>query len=401
MTQPNLNDLFSVPLETFLADPYPFYHRLRSEAPVYWDERNRTWILTRHADVAAVLRDPRFLAVAPLGGSDPRFHVFRDVTRRWLIHLNPPEHTRLRALVNKAFLPRVVEQLRPHIEQTVKVLIDKVQAAGRIDLIADLAHPLPVVVITRMLGVSAKDDVNFQQWTDALSRGLEPADMLTEPILERANQAAQAFDDFFRGLIGSKRQQPSDDLLSGLIAVEDQGQCLSTDEIIALGMLLFIAGHETTVNLIGNGILALLRHPGQMALLRGAPDRLMKSAVEEFLRYDSSVQMTFRRTAADVELGGQTLRAGSDVQLVLGAANRDPEAFPNPDQLDVTRADNKHLAFGGGIHYCVGAPLARVEAQVAIRAMLTRLPGLRLASDTVDWRPIVGLRGLKALPLVF
>jgi cytochrome P450 len=395
-----LNALYDMPLEMFLADPYPVYHRLRLEAPVCWDERSRVWVLTHYADVSAALRDPRFLTPKPAAANDPRSADFNRIISGMTLFKDPPEHTRLRALINKAFLPRFVDQLQPHIERVADQLLDQAQAAGRLELIGDLAFPLPITVISLLLGIPVEDHQHMQEWSHALAAALEPSDMLSGAVLEHGNQAALSFEDYFRTLIAAKRGHIQDDLISSLIAAEEQGNRLSTDELIAMCVLLLFAGHETTVNLIGNGTLSLLRHPEQLALLRGNAD-LIKTAVEEFLRYESSIQYTSRLLAEDVTMHGHTLRQRSEVYLVLGAANRDPQQFADPDRLDITRQDNKHLAFGAGIHYCVGAPLARVEGQIAINTLLRRFPRLKLANGTIEWRPLTGFRGLRSLALTF
>jgi cytochrome P450 len=266
------------------------------------------------------------------------------------------------------------------------------------DVIADLAGPLPVTVIAVMLGVPPEDHQRFRAWSNALALTLEP--VLPAEVLYHAGQAVLELLDYFRSLVARKRAAPQDDLLSALIQAEEQGQRLSTDELLANAVLLLAAGHETTVNLIGNGTLALLRNPEQLALLRRSPG-LIKEAVEELLRYDAPVQIASRILAEDVNLDGRVLRKGSEVLPVLGAANRDPAQFPDPDRLDLTRQENRHLSFGGGIHYCVGAPLARAEAQIAFGQMVQRFANLKLAEGDLEWRPMAVLRGLKALPVTF
>jgi pimeloyl-[acyl-carrier protein] synthase len=383
----------------FRADPYPFYHLLRSAAPVYWEGSLGSWILTRYADVVAVLRDPRFVVgftAKALPMLLPRYEAMARMFQGWMLYQDPPEHTRLRTLVNKAFTPRVVEQLRPHMEQIVGDLLDQAQAHGSLELIADYAFPLPVTVIAQMLGVPAADRPLFKRWAQGLVGTLEP--FIPAEVLDHANQVTVEVLDYFRRLAAEKRRSPGDDLLSALIAAEEQGRQLSNDDVLSTCVLLLFAGHETTVNLIGNGTLALLRHPEQLGQLRANPD-LIKSAVEELLRFDSPVQLTGRVAMEDVVIDGQTIQAGQDVMMLLGAANRDPEQFTDPDRLDLGRSDNKHLAFGGGIHYCVGAPLARVEAQAALPALLQRLPELKLTTEQLEWKETLTLRGLKALPL--
>jgi cytochrome P450 len=390
--------LFNPLAPEFIADPYPFYHRLRAEDPVHQSPMG-FWVLTRYDDVAGMLRDPRFgrkgferLLAARFGeaGFDMSM-LFRD----------PPDHTRLRTLVSKAFTPRVVEQMRSHIQQIVDGLLEAVQPKGAMDVVADLAYPLPVTVICEMLGVPDDDRERFREWTVDIARSLDAIALPTGPeVIERGLAARHALAGYFRILIAERRRQPRGDLLSELIAAEEQGDRLTEGELMATILLLFVAGHETTVNLIGNGTLALLRHPDQLRRLRDDPS-LIPGAVEELLRYDGPVQRTGRSCSAEVELGGRTIPENSVVLGIIGAANRDPAVFPDPDRLDVARAENRHLAFGWGIHFCLGASLARLEGQIAFGTVLRRLPRLALATAAPEWRQASALRGLKALPVTF
>ncbi len=386
------------------ADPYPLYDFLRAWDPVHWSEEAARWILTRYADISAVLRDGRFSAdratqFMRLLGAEEREHLgaLEAGLARQLLFIDPPDHTRLRRLVNAAFTPRVVERMRARIQEIVDDLLDAVAPRGRMDVIADLAYPLPSIVIAEMLGVPPADRDRFKRWSDDLAAfiGLSPA--LVESA-RRAQGSMLEFADYFREIIAARRAQPGEDLLSALIAAEAQGDVLSEEELLANCILLLAAGHETTTNLIGNGLLALLRHPDALARLRREPD-LIRSAVEELLRYDSPVQATARLAKADVEVGGRTIQAGQGVVLLLGAANRDPEQFPDPHALDLARADNRHLAFGAGAHFCVGAPLARLEGQIAIGTVLRRFPDLRLVDAPLAWRESVAFRGLESLPV--
>ena len=385
-------------LPEFIENPFPVYHRLRSEDPVH-ESPMGFWVLTRYDDVAGMLRDARFgrkgfdtLLQARFGeaGFDLSM-LFRD----------PPDHTRLRALVSKAFTPRVVEEMRGRIQEIVDALLDRAQDVGRMDVIADLAYPLPLIVICEMLGVPTENRDLFRRWSVDIARSLDAIALPTEPeVIERGTAARHALADYFRGLIAERRRRPKADLLSDLIAAEEQGDKLTEGELMATVLLLFVAGHETTVNLIGNGTLALLRHPVELRALRADPG-LIGSAVEELLRYDGPVQRTGRMPNTDVALGGRTIPKGALVLGLIGAANRDPAHFPDPDRLDVTRGDNRHLAFGWGIHFCLGAPLARLEAQIAILALVRRLPRLALATARLEWRRASTLRGLTALPVTF
>ena len=394
--------LFNPLLPEFHADPYPFYKRLREKEPIHQSPLG-FWVLTRYEDCVAVLRDQRFgreefqqMLTAVYGDETekpalPRSMLFRD----------PPDHTRLRALVSKAFTPRMIETMREHIQEIVDRLLDRVQDAGRMDVIEDLAYPLPVTVICEMLGVPVDDHGSIRGWSAEIARSLDaiglPSD---EGIVERGRRSRRALADYFRRLVPERRARPQNDLLSGLLAAEEHGDKLSPDEVIAMCLLLFIAGHETTVNLIGNGTLALLRHPEQLKKLRAEPSRI-GNAVEELLRYDSPVQRTARITTTEVELAGQPLAKGTMVITALGAANRDPAQFADPDRLDVTRKDPRHISFGFGIHFCLGAPLARVEGQLALGTLLRRAPNLALAESKLEWRESSVLRGLKRLNVTF
>jgi cytochrome P450 len=359
------------------------------------------WVVTRYPDVVTVLRDPRFgreefgPLVSAIYGDDservPRPMVFRD----------PPAHTRLRSLVSKAFTSRVVQAMRPRIQEIVDRLLDRVRDARTMDVIADLAYPLPVTVICEMLGVPEGDRDTMRRWSDDIARSLDALGLPSDrEIVRRGRAARHALGEYFRGLLPERRRKPRADLLSLLIAAEEQGDKLTEDELLATCVLIFIAGHETTVNLIGNGMLALLQHPDQLTALKQNP-QLLAGAVEELLRYDSPVQRTARVTTAELQLGGKTIPRHALVVAAIGAANRDPGRFAEPDRLDITRRDQDHIAFGFGIHFCLGAPLARIEAQVALGTLLRRLPRLRLAVAAPQWRESSTLRGLKTLPLEF
>jgi pimeloyl-[acyl-carrier protein] synthase len=384
----------------FVADPYPTYQRLRADDPVHHSPLG-FWVLTRYEDVVAALRDPRLAKEAIAGFVAARFGRPMPAMGLSMLDRDPPDHTRLRGLVNKAFTPRVVEVLRPHIQQIVDGLLDRVAAAGSMDLIEDFAYPLPVIVICEMLGVPVEDRERFKGWGLDIARGLDALLLPVDSEVSQRNFAARhALADYFRELIAERRAAPRGDMLSALIAAEEAGDTLSEDELLATCILLLVAGHETTVNLIGNGTLALLRHPDQLHRLRENP-ALIASAVEELLRYDGPVQRTTRIPNTDVTIGGRTIGKGEMVMLFIGAADRDPAQFPDPDRLDVARSDNRHIAFGWGIHFCLGAPLARVEAQIAINTLVQRLPKLALATDTPQFRESLTLRGLTTLPVGF
>jgi cytochrome P450 len=383
----------------FVADPYPMYHRLRTEDPVHRSPLG-FWVLTRYEDVVAVLRDGRFAKEAIAAYVAKRLGTTPTGLGMSMLDRDPPDHTRLRSLVSKAFTPRVVEGLRPRIQEVVDGLVDRAEDKHAMDLIEEFAYPIPIVVICEMLGVPVADHDRFRGWSLDLARGLDASLFGESDLAQRAGAAQRALADYFRDLIAERRVTPRDDLLSLMIAAEEAGDRLSETELLATCILLLVAGHETTVNLLGNGTLALLRHPDQLRLLRGNPG-LIGSAVEELLRYDGPVQRTARIPSSDAVVDGHRIEAGEMVMPFIGAADRDPAQFPDPDRLDLTRADNRHIAFGWGIHFCLGAPLARVEGQIAINTLVRRLPKLALATDRPEYRQSLTLRGLKSLPVAY
>ena len=386
------------------ADPYPLYHRLRSDDPVRWDAPLNAWVVTRYADVQSALGDARLSAERinlstewlPEAMRETLGPVFRALSRQMLF-LDPPDHTRLRGLVNKAFTPRVVERMRPHIQATIDDLLDAVQEAGRMDIIQDVAYPLPAIVIAEMLGVPPEDRDQFRIWSDDFGALIGRSD-LTLDGATRALRGVAEFMDYFRDIVARRRASPRVDLMQALIAAEDRGDALTEEELLANCVLLLAAGHGTTTHLIGNGLLALLRNPDQLRKLRDDPT-LIAAAVTELLRYDSPVQATGRVAAQELRIGARGVGVGEGLILCLGAANRDPEQFPDPNRLDIGRHENRPIAFGHGIHFCLGAPLARIEAQLAFATLLRRLPGLRLETDALEWEPSLSFRGLARLPV--
>ena len=384
----------------FVADPYPTYHRLRAEDPVHHSPLG-FWVLSRYEDVVWSLRDPRLIkepiaafVAARLGRTPPGLGLS-------MLDRDPPDHTRLRGLVSKAFTPRVVERLRPRVQEIVDGLLDRVERAGTMDLIEEFAYPIPVNVICEMLGVPVEDHEQFKGWSLDLARGLDSIMLGPDSdVVKRSGKAREGLSNYIRQLIGERRSAPRGDLLSALIATEEAGDKLSEPELVAMSILLLVAGHETTVNLIGNGMLALLRHPDQLRQLRERPD-LIGSAVEELLRYDGPVQRTARTPSEDVTIGNRTIPGGAIVMPFIGAADRDPAQFRDPDRLDITRTENRHIAFGLGIHFCLGAPLARIEGQIAISTLVKRMPKLALAVERPEHRQSLTLRGLTALPVSF
>jgi cytochrome P450 len=385
-----------------LADPYPFYARLRSRAPVYWADQFGAWVLTRYADVITVLRSPntssdRATKSPPQVG--PELQALNEIRAHSMLNADAPRHTRLRLLVNKAFTPKTVEALAPFIRTFVDKALNAALARGRMDVMADLAFPLPVTVIAEMLGVPPEDRDRFKKWSDDSTATLANLPSNLSPKVVRKSVAAmEALQTYFRNIIAERRAAPRDDLISALIKAQEEEDRLSDAELLANCVLLLNAGHETTTNLIGNGTLALLRHPDQLKRLRDDPSLLL-TGVEELLRYDSPVQFTNRILTADMELGGKVLRAGQMVLLLLGAANRDPEQFPDPDRLDIGRPNNKHVAFGLGSHFCLGAPLARLEGRLFFEALLQRAHHLRLDGPPPRYRQNFNLRGLESLPV--
>ena len=393
--------VFNPLMPEFHSNPYPFYRALREEDPVHQSPLG-FWVCTRYDDAVMILRDPRFGREGMAKRMEARLGLTQDTSRaRDMLFQDPPDHTRLRALVSRAFTPRVVEVMRPHIQEIVDGLLDRVDGARAMDVIEDLAYPLPVTVICEMLGVPAADQDIFKSWSTDIARSLDAAILPADSdAIPRGRDARLGLADYFRSLIATRRKNPKPDLLSALIAAEEEGNKLSEGELVSTCMLLLIAGHETTVNLIGNGLLALLQHPDQLRALRDDPG-LIQTGVEELLRFDGPVQRTGRMTTAEVEIGDKRIPRDSVVVSVIGAANRDPKQFADPDRLDVSRKDNRHIAFGFGIHFCLGAPLARLEGQIALGTLLRRMPKLALVSDVPEWRESSTLRGLKSLPVTF
>lgn len=384
-------------------DPYPTYRALRAGWPVHWHPVFRAHLLTRYDDITRVLRDPTMsvdrAALGDLDLLDLSAETI-DAIRVSLLMIDPPEHARIRGLVNKAFTPRVVEQLRPRIARVVDELLDAIDARGErtMDLVTDLAYPLPVIVIAELLGVPAADRDRFKQWSDALAVVLDPFsaggrfDGVDRAFTESAAYFAEVFEE--------RRRAPRDDLVSALVTAEERGTVLSETELLSVCMLLLGAGHETTTGLLSNAVLALLRHPTERRALMEDPS-LAPSAVEELLRYDSPVQMTDRVVRQAFEIDGHRIEAGEQVVLMLGAGNRDPARFEAPERLDLRREGPRSLSFGHGIHFCVGAALARAETEIALTALLSRYPTLALARPPrpADYKVSMVLRGLETLPL--
>ena len=376
-----------------LADPYPLLHRLRAEAPVRWDETQRVWTLARYRDALFALREDGIFSSAIHGGGG-----VLD-TSSWFVFHDPPRHTRLRNLVAAAFTPAVVERLRSRVQAIVDLLLERLAEAGTGDLVANFAFPLPAMVISELLGVPAADLDRVKTWSAdlaALGSTVKVAADRADRI-RRAQQSAAALNDYFRHVVRHRREGRDDDLVSGLVRAQADGARLEEDELVETCTFLLFTGHETTTNLIGNGVAALLDNPAELARLRGEP-ALIETAVEEFLRYESSNQLGNRRAIADVVIGGVPMPAGTLVTLCIGAANRDPAQFPGPDRLDITRAPNRHLAFATGIHACAGMWLARMEGRVAIGRLVARFPRLERAGPFVRGGR-ARFRGFASYPL--
>ena len=379
----------------FVEDPYPSYARLRERDPVCFSESLGAWLVTRYEDVKLVLTDARF----GKQGAPPVNPLAQtiDAMPPSILFLDPPDHTRLRALVNKAFTPRVVRDLRPRIEEIAASLLEDVAEQGRMDVVHDFAFPLPAMVIAELLGVPTTDRERFKAWTVRVAQALDTTQ--PEDVQREGVHAMRELADYFAALVAERRSRPRDDLVSALVAVEEEGDRLGSGELLSMCVILLGAGHETTTNLLANGVLALLKHPRQMRLVREDSDSI-GDAVEELLRYDPPVQRTLRVARAPVDLAGQGIDAGQVVFASIAAANRDPAVFEDPDRLDVTRHPNPHLAFSRGIHFCLGAPLARLEGAIAFHALLQRFGRLEL-DGAVERNPNTVLRGLRHLPVRF
>ena len=394
----------------FRADPYSVFAQIREQEPILrqagFDGKTPIWFVTRHGDVAAVLldderfvRDPRnALSEEEVEERTTSFPLALEAIENHMLNRDGDDHRRLRRLVTKAFTPKMVEQLRPRIQAIADELLDAVESRREMDLSAGYAFPLPITVIAELLGVPNEDQDRFKEWSDAI---ITP--VMDDEALERFFGQMGAFVTYLTELFAARRAEPKQDLVSALLAARDEKDALTEEEVFGTVVLLMVAGHETTVGLIGNAVVNLLEHPDQLALAREDPT-LIAGAVEEILRFEGPVERSLNRWAAtDVELGGKTIRRGDLVIPILAAADRDPERFPDPDTLDVQREDIRHVAFGRGSHYCLGAPLARLEAQIALETLFRRLPGLHLAvpRNELEWRPTPGFRRLVALPVAW
>ena len=386
-----------------LANPYPLYHKLRSEDPVHWDRFLHTWVVTRYPDVLNVLHSfsadrtptPEQLTAMGLSGLNP----IAKVMVKQMLFMDAPAHTRLRGLASAAFTPRKVEVLRGHIQEIADDLLDQVQTRSRMDVIADFAAPMPAIVTAEMLGVPTEDHTDLKRWSADFAEMLGNFQHNPDRI-PRVLESTNSLTDYFQRAIDKMRQHPREGLIHSFMTAEIDGDRLTDEEIVANCIVTMVGGQETTTNLIGNGLLTLMRNPEQLAQLRDDPS-LIPSAVEELLRYESPSQHTGRIARQDVQIGDRQIGKGQAVMAIMAAANRDPERFPDPDRLILDRSDNKHLAFGWSSHFCFGAPLARMEGQIAFETILRRLPNLEVEPGPLTWRNNSGLRGLMALPVTF
>ena len=378
----------------FIMDPYPTYTRLQKKDPVHWSRLIKCWIVSTHRDVDAVLRDYKRFANDVRNAKDQLAEEQLNEVHS-MLYLDPPDHTRLRSLVSQAFTRGAIEAMYPRIEQIVDDLLDQVNDGQPFDAMETLAYPLPIIVISEMLGVPPEDRERFREWSDDLAGSLEPG--LSAEEFRLINQSLEALTNYFDGIIMERRAEPRDDLISALNAAEEGGEKLTHQELLMTLTLLLVAGNETTKNLIGNGLYALLQHPEQLARLRLKPE-LIPSAVEELLRYDSPVQMDTRTALEDLAIGSKQIKKGQEVVLLIGSANRDADAFHDPDNLVIDREEYNHMSFGRGIHHCLGAQLAQVEGEVALRKLVGRYPHIGLAGKPRHNDRVV-LRGLQSLPI--
>jgi cytochrome P450 len=384
-----------------LADPYPLYRRMRTEDPVHWDPFLHAWVVTRYVDVVTVLeffsadRTPTPEQLASMGMAT--LGPIAQVMVRQMLFLDPPAHSRVRSLAARAFTPRRVEVLRAHIEEIVEDLLAAFKPGDTMDVIADLAYPLPAIVTAELLGVPPSDRDQLKAWSEDFA-GMLGNFQHNPDLVPQVLRSVDGMTAYFQDAVRRDREHPGEGLIHALASAEMDGDRLSDEEVVANTIVTMVGGQETTTNLIGNGLLALLRHPDEMERLRADPS-LTPSAVEELLRYESPSQHTARMAPKDLELGGRSIQKRQAVIAVMGAANRDPARFPDPDRLDLGRTDNRHVAFGWAAHFCFGAPLARMEGQLAFGKLLQRFPNLRLQPGPVTWRQNLGLRGLTALPV--
>jgi cytochrome P450 len=378
-------------------NPYPYFAHLRNHSPVYWVESLQSWAVSRYEDVAYIAKNTQLFSSAPiipaiLGDQNPVPEV------NWMISADPPAHTHLRKLVNKAFTPRMVGALEPQIAQIVAQLLDHIEEqGGNFDLVRDFSTPLPLMVIAEMLGIEPDRYREFKQWSDDMIRATGGAEV-SPAERERLRGSMDDLRRYFEQAIEDRRRSPGADLISALVRAEEESRALTAREVLAMCLLLLLGGNETTTNLIGSTVITLLSHPAELAKVRADPS-IVPQMIEEMLRYESPAQALLRQATSETVIAGSTIPAGSGIMILYGSANRDERKFPNPDIFDVTRNPQEHLAFGFGIHYCIGAPLARLEARVAMAAFVRRFPHVRLREQRTEWIDSFVVRGPKSLPL--
>ncbi|WP_158735724.1 cytochrome P450 [Alteribacillus sp. YIM 98480] len=396
-TREDAKQPFSLTSTAFFENPYPFYDHLRSINPLYKGSllKNAGWYVTGYEEALAILKDTRFQNRIPLPQTSKKYEFLKHIQNDMMVYKNQPDHKRLRFLVSKAFTPKMVDSYRPCVVETANDLLNGVQNRKRMDVVSDFSFPLASLIIAKILGVPAEDRYLFREWSIIL---LQTIDFTrSRKALHKGNNEIIKLIDYFRVLINKRKQNPKNDLISMLIKEEDK---VSKEELLSTSILLLIAGHETTVNLISNSILALINHPDQFEKLIEYPS-LIEKAVEEFLRFESPTQMIARYASEDIEINKKTIKKGEQVYILLGAVNRDPKKFIAPNRLDITRKSNPHLAFGHGIHFCLGASLARMEAQMAIHTLILRITDLQLDAIELQWRKLMGFRSLEKLPITF
>jgi cytochrome P450 len=393
--------------EERLGNPYPLFDRLRAEDPVHWCEPMKLWLVTGYADCFAGLRDDRFssdrtdMYVQALPDEmRGRVQPLLDHVSKWIQLTDDPVHTRLRKLVNVAFTPKMIRSLIPRIEELVDGLLDEIKPGDSCDLITQFCQPLPATVICEMLGIPVEERDAFRMMTERVMHFSTAGGPNLKNHAEDAADALGGLIDMFERLVAERRKSPREDLLSAFVQAEADGERLSNEELYAMCVFVFLAGHETTTNGIASGVMALMQHPDQFDALKANVDGLVRGTVEESLRYESPVTRAVRKARADMVFGGKTIKAGQLVVFLLGAADRDPAQFPEPDTFDITRTPNRHVAFGFGAHFCLGAVLARMEMEIAFRALVRRLPNVKLTDETLAWKPTMGIRALVKLPVV-
>jgi pimeloyl-[acyl-carrier protein] synthase len=384
----------------FFQNPYPFYEKLQSMHPIYWGNllKYPGWYVTGYEEAITILKDTRFKNRIPLPQTSKKYEQLKNIQNDMMLFKNQPDHKRLRFLVSNLFTPRMVEQLRPFIQETVNDLLQQFQNKKTMDVVSDFSFPLASLVIAKILGVPQEERYQFREWAASLIQTIDFT--RSRKALDNGNAITIILRDYFNELIKKRKHSPEEDLISLLIKEEQQGDRLTEEELLATCILLVIAGHETTVNLISNSILTLLKHPHQLKELKEKP-LLIEGAVEECLRYESPTQITARIATEDIEIHHTTIKKGDQIYILLGAANRDPNKFHDPHLFDITRNPNPHLAFGYGTHFCLGAPLARLETQIAIKSLLVWKDNLQLATSNLQWRKLIGFRSLNELQIIF